>query len=100
MSGGFVEYSETSPAYLAVAGNDYDFANRTEEAEAVVVVPLRLRCAQCHNRPLTTIRTYSIHYIPPVPTTRVLKPLDQDRALYVAKLKAERHDFKSLSLTQ
>jgi hypothetical protein len=99
-SGGLVEYSETSPAYLAAAGNDYDFGNRTEEAGAAVVVPLRTRCAQCHNPPLTTIRTYSIHYIPPVPTTRVLKPLDQERALYVARLKAERNDFKSLSAVQ
>jgi hypothetical protein len=97
MSGGFVEYSETSPAYLAAAGNDYDFGNRIEDADAAVVVPLRMRCAQCHNRSLTTIMTYSIHDIPPVPTTRVLKPLDQDRAFYVAKRKAEREEFKSLS---
>jgi len=40
--------------------------------------------------------TYSIHYIPPVPTTRILKPLDQERAFYVALHKEERDDFKSL----
>lgn len=99
-SGGLVEYPETSPAYLAAAGNDYDFATSSEEAGAAVVVPLRKRCEQCHNSPLTRIATYSIHYIPPVPTTRVLKPSDQDRAFYVAKQKAEREDFKSLSATQ
>jgi hypothetical protein len=99
-SGGFVEYLETSPAYLAAAGNDYEFANPIAEAEAAVVVPLRKRCEQCHNPSLTTIMTYSIHYVPPVPTTRVLRPLDQERALYVAKQKAEREDFKSLSAVQ
>jgi hypothetical protein len=97
MSGGFVEYSETSPAYLAAAGNDLDFANALEETGAPVLVPLRTRCTQCHNPPLTTIMTYSIHYFPPVPATRVLKPLDQERAFYVARRKEERDDFKSLS---
>ena len=97
MSGGFVEYSETSPAYLAAAGNDLDFANTTEEAGAPVLVPLRTRCTQCHNPRLTTIMTYSIHDFPPVPTTRILKPLDHQRAFYVARRKEQRDDFKSLS---
>ena len=96
MSGGFVEYSETSPAYLAAAGNDLDFANTTEEAGAPVLVPLRTRCTQCHNPRLTTIMTYSIHDFPPVPTTRILKPLDHERAFYVARRKEQRDDFKSL----
>ena len=96
MSGGFVEYSETSPAYLAAAGNDLYFANTLEEAGAPVLVPLRTRCTQCHNPPLTTITTYSIHDFPPVPTTRILNPLDQERAFYVARRKEERDDFKSL----
>lgn len=96
MSGGFVEYSETSPAYLAAAGNDLSFANTLEQAGAPVLVPLRTRCTQCHNPRLTTIMTYSIHYFPPVPTTRILKPLDQERAFYVARRKEERDDFKSL----
>lgn len=95
-SGGFVEYSETSPAYLAAAGNDLDFANTLEQAGAPVLVPLRTRCTQCHNPPLTTIMTYSIHYISPVPTTRILNPMDQERAFYVARRKEERDDFKSL----
>lgn len=95
-SGGFVEFSPASPAYLSAAGNDYDFATPIEEADAPVLVPLRMRCAQCHNSPLTTIMTYSIHYFPPVPTTRILKPLDHERAFYVARRKEERDDFKSL----
>jgi hypothetical protein len=95
-SGGFVEYSETSPAYLAAAGNDLDFANTLEEAGAPVLVPLRTRCTQCHNPRLTTIMTYSIHDFPPVPTTRILKSLDHERAFYVARRKEARDDFKSL----
>jgi hypothetical protein len=95
-SGGFVEYSATSPAFLTTSGNDFGFASWIDEADAVVVVPLRVRCTQCHNPSLTTIMTYSIHYIPPVPTTRVLNPLDQERARYVARRKEERDDFKSL----
>jgi len=96
-SGGFVEYCETSPAYLAAAGNDLDFATTIDEAGAPVVVPLRTRCTQCHNPRLTTIMTYSIHDFPPVPTTRILKPLDHERAFYVARRKEARDDFKSLS---
>jgi hypothetical protein len=95
-SGGLVEYLPSSPAYLASAGNDYSFATSINEAEAPVVVPLRTRCTQCHGDRLTVIMTYSIHYIPPVPTTRVLKPLDQERALHVARRKAESEEFKSL----
>jgi hypothetical protein len=95
-SGGFVGYLSASPAYLAAAGNDYEFASPIDEAEAPVLVPLRTRCAQCHNAPLTTILTFAIHGIPPVPVTRILKPLDQERAFYTARRKEERADFKSL----
>lgn len=95
-SGGFVEYSPASPAFLTSSGNDFNFASWIDEAKAVVMVPLRVRCTQCHNRSLATIMTYSIHYIPPVPTTRVLNPLDQEHARYVARRKEERADFKSL----
>lgn len=95
-SGGFVEFSATSPAYLSTAGNDYDFATPIDEADAPIMVPLRMRCTQCHHNSLTTLMTYSIHYFPPVPTVRILKPLDQERAFYVAQRKEEREDFKSL----
>jgi len=95
-SGGLVEYSPASPAYLSAAGNDYDFATPNAEAGAPIVVPLRTRCTQCHSPPLTTILTYAIHGFPPVPTTRILNPLDQERASYTARVKEERDDFKSL----
>lgn len=96
MSGGFVEYSATSPAYMSTAGNDYDFATPIREAGAPILVPLQTRCAECHNSSLTGLMTYSIHNFLPVPTTRILKPSDQERAYYVARLKEERDDFKSL----
>jgi hypothetical protein len=95
-SGGFVEYSATSPAYLAGAGNDYDFATPIDEAQAPIGVPLKTRCSQCHNPPLTTMLTYAIHGIPPVPTTRILKPLEQERAFYTSRRKEERDDFRTL----
>ncbi len=97
MSGGLVEYSETSPAYLSAAGNDYDFASPIDEADAPIVVPLRTRCTQCHNRSLATIMTYAVHDFPPALTTRILKSLDHERAVYVARRKEARDDFNSLS---
>lgn len=97
MSGGFIEFSATSPAYLSTAGNDYDFATAIQEAGGPVLAPLRTRCTQCHDSSLTHLMTYSIHYVPPVPTVRILKALDQERAFYVAQRKEQRDDFKSLS---
>ena len=97
-SGGLVEYSPASPSYLASAGNDYDFATPIQQVGAPVLAPLRTRCAQCHGAPLTILMTYSIHYIPPVPTVRILS--DHERALYVARRKEEHEDFRSLSATR
>ncbi|HEU4875607.1 MAG TPA: hypothetical protein VFT44_21030 [Pyrinomonadaceae bacterium] len=97
VSGGFVEFAAT---YLSGAGNDYDFATPIEDAEAPVLVPLRSRCTQCHNSSLTTMMTYSIHDFPPVPTVRILKSSDQERAFRVARRKEDRDDFKSLFRAQ
>ena len=97
MSGGFVEFSATSPAYLSTAGNDYDFATSIQEADAPILVPLRMRCSQCHDSSLTHLMTYSIHDFPPVPGVRILKSFYQERAFYVARCKEQREDFKSLS---
>ncbi len=95
-SGGFVEFSPTSPAYLSMAGNDYDFATRLEEADAPVVVPLRTRCAECHGDSLAFQMTFSVHDFLPVPAVRILKPVDQEHAFYVAQKKEALEDFKSL----
>jgi len=96
VSGGFVEFSGTSPAYLSSAGNDYDFAPSIQEAGAPILAPLRTRCTQCHGSSLTHLMTYSIHYVPPVPAVRIMKSSDQERAFYVARRKEEREDFRSL----
>lgn len=96
-SGGFVELSEKSPAYLAAAGNDYAFMSPLlHGVDSAVLVPMRKRCAQCHGQSLTTMMTYSIHDFPPVPTVKVLNANDNERARYVAAQKAAREDYKSL----
>lgn len=93
-SGGFVEFSATSHAFLSSAGNDLDFATPIQEADVPVMGTLRTRCTQCHGSSLTHLMTYSIHDFPPVPAVRILS--DKERALYVARRKEERDDFKSL----
>src|SRR4030095_3925495 len=95
-SGGFVELNEKSAAYLTQSGNDYSFMSPIREADAPVLVPLRTRCMQCHFKSLTTMMTYSIHYVPPVPTVKILNVAMNDRALYVATQKALREDYRSL----
>jgi hypothetical protein len=96
-TGGFIEFDEKSPGYLTAAGNDYTFMSRLLEGiDTPILVPLRKRCAQCHGQSLTTMMTYSIHDIPPVPTVRVLKASDNERARYVATLKSQEESYKSL----
>lgn len=97
-TGGFSVINEKDPAYLSEAGNDYTFAGSIDEAGAPIMVPLRTRCSQCHGQSLTVLLTYSIHYLPPVPTVRILKSSDSERALTVARKKEEREDYKSLLL--
>ncbi|HKY44790.1 MAG TPA: hypothetical protein VJM50_16990 [Pyrinomonadaceae bacterium] len=97
MSGGFVEFSATSHAFLASAGNDLDFATPIQDADLPIMATLRTRCTQCHASSLTHLMTYSIHDFPPVPTVKILS--DQERAFYVARRKEERDDFKSLTVS-
>lgn len=93
-SGGFVELSAKSHAFLSSAGNDLDFATPIREADVPVMATLRTRCTQCHGSSLTHLMTYSIHDFPPVPTVRILS--DRQRTFYVARRKEARDDFKSL----
>jgi hypothetical protein len=96
-TGGFVEFNEKSPAYLTASGNDYTFMSRQlEGVDGPILVPMRTRCAQCHGQTLTTMMTYSIHDVPPLPTVRVLNQSDNERARYVAMQKAQQEDYKSL----
>ena len=95
-SGGLVALDHNSPAYLAQAGNDYSFMSLIEGVNAPVMVPLHRRCSQCHGESLTTIMTYSVHDIPPIPRVKVLKPSEGTRASYVIGEKQKREDFRSL----
>ena len=97
ISGGFIEFDEKSPAYLAAAGNDYTFMSpMIQGVGKPILVPMRTRCAQCHGQTLTTMMTYSIHDFPPIPTVKVLNAAANERARYVAAQKAGREDYKSL----
>ena len=96
-TGGFIEFDEKSPAYIAAAGNDYTFMSpMIHGVDKPILVPMRRRCAQCHGHTLTTMMTYSIHDFPPVPTVKVLNAADNERARYVATQKAKREDYKWL----
>lgn len=95
-TGGFVEYEEGSPAYLAASGNDYGFATPSSPEGSPVRIRLRTRCAQCHFEPLVNLMTFSVHDFQPLPPVTVFKPGNNERALLVARRKQERDDFKSL----
>jgi hypothetical protein len=96
-TGGFIEFDEKSPAYLAAAGNDYTFMSPLiHGVDKPILVPMRRRCAQCHGQTLTTMMTYSIHDFPPVPSVKVLNAADNERARYVATQKTKREDYKWL----
>jgi hypothetical protein len=95
-TGGFVEHDERSPAYLAVAGNDYGFATSSSLEGSPVMIRLRTRCAQCHGESLVNLMTFSVHDFQPLPPVTVFKPGNNQRALFVAGRKQDRNDYKSL----
>ena len=97
-SGGFVKSDEKAPAYLASAGNDLGFATPMLGTHIPLLAALRTRCAQCHSPSLSHQMTFSIHDFPPVPPVTILDSTQNERALYVAKLKEQRSDYKSLLL--
>ena len=96
VSGGLVEFDDNAPAYLAAAGNDYDFATPLFATHTPLVARLRTRCAQCHGTSLKHLMTFSIIAIPPVPPVSILNAMNSDRALYAASRKEQRDDYKSL----
>lgn len=95
-TGGFVEFDEESPVYLAVAGNDYGFATSSSPEGSPVIIRLRTRCAQCHGESTAHLMTFSVHDFSPLPPVTVFKPGNNERALFVAGRKRDRDDFKSL----
>lgn len=97
--GGLVEVKETEAHYLPSAGNDYSFASPqygARDLDHPVVVSLRTRCSTCHGARGERVFTFSMHSQGgPVPV-KILNPTRDERALYVARRKAERDDFKAL----
>jgi hypothetical protein len=96
VSGGLVEFDDDAPAYLAAAGNDYDFATPLFATHAPLVARLQTRCSQCHGTSLKHLMTLSIIPISPVPTVSILDAMNSDQAIYVASRKVQRDDYKSL----
>ena len=99
-SGGLVVESENSPAYLAVAGNDYTFASPQPHLDIPVQAKLRTRCTACHGDDLATVMTFAFIIFPdrPIPPVLQLNPLAHQAADAVMEKKAKEKDFESLRL--
>jgi hypothetical protein len=97
-SGGLVVENENSPAYLAVAGNDYTFASPQPHLDMPVQAKLRTRCTACHGEDLTTVMTFAFKVFPdrPMPPVQQLNPLARQAADSVMEKKAKQKDFESL----
>jgi len=96
VSGGLVEFDDNAPAYLAAAGNDYEFATPLFATNTPLVAGLQTRCAQCHGTSLKHLMAFSIIAIPPIPPVIILNAMNNDRAFYVASRKQQREDYRSL----
>ena len=97
-SGGLIVENENSPAYLAVAGNDYTFASPQPHLDMPVQAKLRTRCTACHGEDLTTVMTFAFKIIPdrPMPPVQQLNPLAHEAADAVMEKKAKQKDFEFL----
>jgi hypothetical protein len=98
-SGGLVGADERAAAYLPAAGNDYSFASAQfgrRTSESPVLSTLRARCVACHAQDVAVVFTFSaIQPQPSLPVTR-LNPQGDERALFVARRKMTREDFRAL----
>jgi hypothetical protein len=99
VSGGLVGADERAAAYLPAAGNDYSFASAQfgrRTSESPVLSTLRARCVACHAQDVAVVFTFStLQPQPSLPVTQ-LNPLGNDRALFVARRKMAREDFRAL----
>jgi hypothetical protein len=103
-SGGFVLETDSAPAYLPAAGNDYDFASRhplrarAAGVDPPILVKLRTRCASCHSMDLTLIFTFEMKPDPtvPVPRVRQLNPASHEAADHVISRKIAEDSWKAL----
>jgi hypothetical protein len=100
-AGGFRHFGKTSPAFFAIAGNDYGFATPERDRHGELpplVSTLATRCGACHGADGRAFMTFNLIHAPGTPeltVTRLLQPNDT-RALDVAGAKEGRNDFKHL----
>jgi hypothetical protein len=105
-SGGLIAESESDPAYVPAAGNDYSFASviDTQIGPTVpAVVKLRTRCIACHgSQDLTNVMTFNM-IIPPGqgkgPPVQQLDPAKHDSADFVMSRKLRAKDWLELHKT-
>jgi hypothetical protein len=98
-SGGLRRFDEASEAYLALAGNDYEFATPVFGQPSMtepVVTTLRTRCSVCHGRANTGFMSLSVQDPDRLPPPRALPQPNDERARDVARQKAVRPEFTRL----
>jgi hypothetical protein len=101
-TGGLNLFTDTDPAYMPMAGNDYSFATPLHDHRGEtppVLTTLRTRCGACHGRrDALAVTTFNMTHArdEPLPAvTRLRQPNDR-RAREVAAQKAAREDFQRL----
>jgi hypothetical protein len=102
-SGGLVSETESDPAYLPSAGNDYTFASEqlgNVGKATPLIVKLRTRCAACHGSSnLTNVMTFSQVVSPQEhlgPRVQRLNPAGHEAADFVVSQKARGDICKTL----
>jgi hypothetical protein len=99
-SGGLLPSGETSPAYLAAAGNDYQFATSIDSSDGrardiAIMGSLRTRCAGCHGPEVGTLFTFSVHGRQLGEIRNLNKRLNE-HAQYVVEKKMQLESWRSL----
>jgi hypothetical protein len=101
-TGGFAASADTDPAYVPMAGNDYDFATPQHDdrgESSPVLATLQTRCFTCHGSPnAPAVFTFNMIRAPdaPVPPVTRLRQPNDNLARDVARRKMQRDDFKLL----
>jgi len=97
-SGGLVRLGEASPAYLASAGNDYEFASGIDSSDGrprdiPILGSLRARCVGCHGANVGNLFTFS-RQDPQSGEIRVLNRGISEHAEYVVTQKKSLESWK------
>jgi hypothetical protein len=99
-SGGLTRLDETSPEYLAAAGNDYSFASGIDSSDSrsrdiAILGTLRARCVGCHGVNVSTLFTFN-KQDPGSGKIKVLDKRGTEHAQYVVAQKTKLGSWKSL----